>query len=83
MKAIMAVIAAVILSGCVMAGPGQVTAQKCPPCPPEDAYFLVGPGIPVMVPKGFFDDSKDDNWTGQKEYDEAMKESQQRGRQSF
>ena len=51
---------------------GCATTKMCKPCPPEDAYFLVGPGIPVHVPKGFFDNSKD--WATKEEMRKIIEE---------
>ena len=54
----------VLMAGCA-------TAPKCPTCPSENAIIMVGPGIPVVVPKGYFDNPE--NWLTEQQYKDAIK----------
>lgn len=45
----------------------------CPVCPSEDAYTIIKPGYPIIVPKGFFDDPE--NWMTEKQIQELIKEN--------
>ena len=51
------------------------TVPICPPdkpCPQQDSVILVGPGIPVFIPKGAFDDPA--YWKTPSDFEEWVKE---------
>ena len=66
MKAIGLVLILILLSGCVQ--------QK--PCPPKDAVIFIGPGIPVLIPKGHFDNP--DNWCTEGQLKKAIEEKEKK-----
>jgi len=50
------------------------TTAPCKTCPPEDVYLLVEPGVPVSIPKGFFD-NPGNYWT-EDEFREMLKDAE-------
>ena len=69
MKALLAAVFAFLLIACA--------APKCPVCPPDDMAILIQPyGIPVVVPKGLFNDPKAETKTQfEKRIKELMKKN--------
>lgn len=54
-----------LLSGCA-------SVPACPPSPPDDVVFLAD-GVPVLMPKGFFDSGCGESWMKKSEFDAAVR----------
>ena len=42
------------------------------PCPSENIIIFVEPGVPISIPKGFFDNG--DNYFTEKEFEKALED---------
>lgn len=46
----------------------------CPTSPPENAIIMTNAGIPIMIPKGYFDDKE--NWLTEQQFADWLKAMQ-------
>ena len=48
-------------------------AQQVQQCPPENAYFMTLDGIPIYMPKNWFNEFRD-NWLDEEQYQDIIKD---------